>query len=369
MFAKQPFSSHTRKHLYYRLEGDGSMTGKENRMGINPASGSIMMAFGIFLYGAIKAFPTLHHVFGHVLVAALILSGIVIFHSLSKQYLNKDRSASLSRNPVNSFVMGTLIAGISVWCNVVLQYYPALKPVIGVIAGWNTIFYFIFFTRCVKNLYAIWHNLGSHSPNGVLLLSTVATQSVIILWMELVPSLPLTLIVLAMAQGLALYFISLFLIGYRYIKRKDWSLARDWTNTNCIIHGALSITGLAMVLTQAVHVYAVVSYWIAVLLILAVIECIEIIRAVLRVRQMGWKKGIFTYHISQWSRNFTFGMFYAFTMVIHESALYRHAIFTFHEAVLHVWAWIVLLLLLFEACLWMEARFRVSMKIFKKEAM
>ena len=28
---------------------------------------------------------------------------------------------------------------------------------------------------------------------------------------------------------------------------------------------------------------------------------------------------MFTYHVSQWARNFTFGMFYAFTLYLHRS--------------------------------------------------
>ena len=82
------------------------------------------------------------------------------------------------------------------------------------------------------------------------------------------------------------------------------------------------------------------------------VESLEMVRAATRVQKLGWKKGIFTYHISQWSRNFTFGMFYAFTMTMHDNPYYLNRFYPFHEEFLHVWAWIVCLFLLAEIGLW-----------------
>ena len=45
------------------------------------------------------------------------------------------------------------------------------------------------------------------------------------------------------------------------------------------------------------------------------VELIEIARMVVRVAKYGWGQGVFSYNVSQWARNFTFGMFYIFTLL------------------------------------------------------
>src|SRR5690606_9654592 len=99
----------------------------------------------------------------------------------------------------------------------------------------------------------------------------------------------------------------------RYL-RGGWSLVHDWNNTNCILHGAMSITGLAAALTLSVPLGFTVLVWGWVLAVFVVVEAVELLRAVKRVSALGWKEGVLSYHVSQWSRNFTFGMFYAFTV-------------------------------------------------------
>ena len=50
-----------------------------------------------------------------------------------------------------------------------------------------------------------------------------------------------------------------------------------------------------------------------------VIEGIEVLRAIARVRHHGVGLGLLSYDVSQGSRNFTFGMFYAFTLQFSKS--------------------------------------------------
>jgi hypothetical protein len=42
----------------------------------------------------------------------------------------------------------------------------------------------------------------------------------------------------------------------------------------------------------------------------------EVIRLGLRVHAHGWRRAVIIYHPAQWARNFTFGMFYAFTLAL-----------------------------------------------------
>ncbi|WP_143030737.1 hypothetical protein [Thalassobacillus cyri] len=212
------------------------------------------------------------------------------------------------------------------------------------------------------NFKQLWNCPVFHAIHGVVLLSAVATQSVVILWNEVFPSLPDIFSLSAFALGLLFYMSGLILIFKRYAET-EWSLMEDWTNTNCIIHGALSITGLAIVSTKMFQEEILLYYWMLVLVIFCLVEGLEIVRAIKRVRQKGWREGIFSYNVSQWSRNFTFGMFYAFTMVMHKNTYHKNNFYEFHELFLSLWAWVVLIALVIEIGLWAEE------KVIKKKTM
>ncbi|MDQ0300456.1 hypothetical protein J2S78_002924 [Salibacterium salarium] len=334
---------------------------------INPAAGAIVMALGIFLYAGIEAFPLLDQMLGEILTILLGIIGVVIYTSLTRQFLHKDFLLPFLSNPVNSFVMGAWIAGISVLCNVILKYFPEVIVWVQVIAVVNTLCWFVFLGFCVYNFQQLWKWQASYSIHGVILLSTVATQSLVIVWSESLPFLLTDMVVISVLYfGLFFYLCGVYLIGVRYKREKQWTLTEDWTNTNCIIHGALSITGLAIVSTQLMSSLFIMIFWVMVFSLLLVVETVEIMRAVTRIREYGWRKGIFTYNISQWSRNFTFGMFYAFTMTMHENPYYMNAMYHFHEEFLTWWAWIVLFTLIGEIGLWFEAKWHSVQR--KKES-
>src|SRR3546814_6209790 len=54
------------------------------------------------------------------------------------------------------------------------------------------------------------------------------------------------------ALGYVFYAIGAALVLRRYLRQPGWRLAEDWENPNCILHGAMSITGLAAVMSGAV---------------------------------------------------------------------------------------------------------------------
>src|SRR5690625_8044484 len=81
-------------------------------------------------------------------------------------------------------------------------------------------------------------------------------------------------------------------------------------------------------------------FWLVVFLLVILIESTEVVRAISRIRLYGWNEGIFHYLITQWSRNFTFGMFYAFTIVFHIHMAYciLNRLYTFHVGELSIFA-------------------------------
>lgn len=310
------------------------------------------MAIGIFLYASIDAFTWVNHFTAKTMSVSLIVLAAIIYKSLMKQLLNKSDRSLLLAKPVPSFVIGSWIAGVSVLSNVAVKYFPDMSEAVQVVMLFNTVMWLGFMASCVYQFKELVKRPTAYSPHGVVLLSTVATQSVVIFWVKLYPYLPEGLLIGVISLGVFFYLVGMILIIIRYVGGNRWTLMDDWPSTNCIIHGALSITGLAIVSSGMLSGSIMMMFWLFVFVLLIGVEWLEMARAVKRVHSLGWKKGIFTYHISQWSRNFTFGMFYAFTMTMHDNPYYLNSFYPFHEEFLHVWAWIVCLFLIAEIVLW-----------------
>ncbi|UJL46698.1 hypothetical protein KFZ58_01700 [Virgibacillus sp. NKC19-16] len=112
---------------------------------IEPASGAIIMAIGIFLIGTVEAFPILDIQLGKYLAFILLITWIVIYKSLSVQFFHRDFLIPFIRNPVNSFTIGTWIAGVSVLCNVFLKYFPGILLITQAMAILNTFLWLFFY--------------------------------------------------------------------------------------------------------------------------------------------------------------------------------------------------------------------------------
>lgn len=93
---------------------------------IETSSPAFIMAFGIFLIGTIEAFPFLNEHVGKLFAFILLIAWIVIYGLLSIQFFHRDFFIPFIQHPVDSFAMGTWIAGVSVLCNVFLEYFPSI---------------------------------------------------------------------------------------------------------------------------------------------------------------------------------------------------------------------------------------------------
>jgi hypothetical protein len=193
---------------------------------------------------------------------------------------------------------------------------------------------------------------------GRILLSTVSTQSVLLLGISLFPGqIPGWLSAGIIALGYAFYALGFVLICRRYLRQAGLRLTDDWDNTNCILHGAMSITGLAAVQSNVVPGVVIIGTWLWVLVMFLIVETIELARAAARLRAYGWRRGLLTYDVSQWARNFTFGMFYTFTLQMY-SAGYRAfepSWLGASQGVVISWGhYVVLLFLLIEVALYLS---------------
>jgi len=326
---------------------------------IKPATGAVIMANGIFLIGSIEAFPILDIQMGKYLAFILLVLWVMIYKSLTIQFFHRNFLIPFITHPVQSFTIGTWIAGVSVLCNVFLKYFPNILLLTQAMALLNTFLWLFFLVNCIYNFKQLIFNQPNYPVHGILLMSTVGTQSIIVLLNNVFSKLPALVSEMIIILGIIFYMIGMFFIIKRYVSEKNWTLADNWPNTNCIIHGALSITGLAIVSSNTFSASFLIILWISIVLLLVIIETIEIYRAVARVQLYGWNKGLFTYHVSQWSRNFTFGMFYTFTLYLHHNPYYviPQALYVFQESFIAIWAWIVLFSLIGQIAIYIKSRF------------
>src|SRR5699024_12864366 len=78
-----------------------------------------------------------------------------------------------------------------------------------------------------------------------------------------------------------------------------------------------------MVLTNAFSFHITFIVWGVSVIFFLFIEGMECVRAWKRYKRYHLSHGLFSYHVTQWSRNFTFGMFFAFTYKMYER-IYFH---------------------------------------------
>ena len=331
------------------------MFSQKNYWKIEPASAAIIMALGIFLIGTIEAFPFLNVHLGKLLAFILLILWIVIYSLLTIQFFQRDFLIPFIKHPIHSFAMGTWIAGVSVLCNVFLVYFPSVIQLTQVIAIFNSLLWIFFFMTCLYNFKQLVTQSKHYQVHGIVLLSTVATQSIVVL-LNNVFSVTHMFIETIIYLGLAFYLVGIYLIIKSINAEQNWSVTHHWPNTNCIIHGALSITGFSMVTTGIFSSLIINLLWIITFVLLIFVECLELIRAKGRIKVYGFSKGIFSYHVSQWSRNFTFGMFYVFTLLLvrDSSSITSTTISLFQTQIMHVWAWIVLFALIIEVIIFFK---------------
>ncbi|WP_144510428.1 hypothetical protein [Bacillus sp. FJAT-22090] len=310
------------------------------------------MALGIFLLGAIHQFPILNNRFGLPLSGLLGVTWLLMLFSFFRSLINRDYRNNLVTFPIKSFGAGTWIAASSVIGDLIIQRAPNFLPLVKVLASVNIIMWVFFIIFCVRQLKMIINKQEIENTHGVILLSTVSTQSIVSLLINVYGNnFAPTLMFILISIGALFYLFSFTLLFIRFSSKLD--NIHEWKNTDCIIHGAISITGLAMVQSGIFTYHTIIFVWYIVFVLFTLVEIIEVIRGIKRVKEFGWRKGIFTYNITQWARNFTFGMFYFFTTNLLHT--YSTEALSFQNHFLQVLGWLVLFLLIIQFYLFLCA--------------
>lgn len=327
-----------------------------SRYTIDPAAGAIIMAIGIFLLGAIRQFPLVDVHSGFILSLLTTLLWIALIYKFFNSLLNTEYRQSLTNSYVGSFGVGTWIASTSVIGDLIVLRAPHFLPFVKVLAIANLILWLFFVIFYIRQFSKIIRERKSNETHGVVLLSTVSTQSIASLLLNANPDFEPTVILSLISIGLLFYVFSVILLMIRFFKK--FGTIHELKNTDCIIHGALSISGLSMAQSGYFSFDVLNAFWIVVFILFIVIEGLEIRRAIRRVNEFGWRDGLFTYHITQWSRNFTFGMFYFFTLTF--ISRYPAMDLHFQNNILVIMGWIVTILLVIQLFNWVLHRVKIT---------
>jgi hypothetical protein len=316
--------------------------------------GSIVMAAGIIVNGIAQEIPFLKNYLGSPLTLILVFVLLALYFKYAAEVFQGTFYNRRIKHPITSFSIGTLVAATSVTVMSISLELPGLKLAAYALFWINVSLWVLYFLLVLRNYRRLLnHKELVEQVHGVILLAGVTIQALVISGITLFGySFPPIFAINLLLLGILTYVIGLIVLLVRFIQ-KPVSLADEWTNTNCIIHGAGSITGLTGIVSHVFPDTIAIAVWLWVLLCFLVIETIETIRVVLRVRKYGWKQGIFTYSTSQWARNFTFGMFLAFTIHLPQHHVLSNNYY-FHEVhltMIVLGSGIVFFLFLFELCL------------------
>jgi hypothetical protein len=272
-------------------------------------AGAAVMACGIFALAALPALPRAAALRQPLALAVFVLWALLALRFAAGRKSDEPRL----RPPMARVAVGTWIAGTAVTAALVATAVPgwtllAALLVAVALALWP------WYLRLVVEAVRKVAGDARQPVTGSILLVTVATQSTALLCAIFTrpPALP-ALMVALIALGAVFYLAGAGLIARAWLNAPRWRLDEDWDNGNCILHGAVSITGLAAVLSGAVSASVCLALWLFAAAMFAMIESVELARLALRLRRHGWRRGVLCYDTSQWARNFTFGMFYAVT--------------------------------------------------------
>ena len=189
------------------------------------ASGAVVMAIGIFALAALQRIP-----FPTRLVTQLIaLAMLVVWTYIALHFLACAMRGTMHRHsgdPVQSFAIGTWVAGTAVVAELVLTGVPQWRAVAAALALIAVLLWVWYLALVARGLWAIIAGRTRGGPNGAILLSTVSTQSIVILGPLLGPrQVPRAAWAVLVILGYLFYVTGLMLIVRHYLRERGLRLA------------------------------------------------------------------------------------------------------------------------------------------------
>lgn len=209
-------------------------------------SGAIVMGMGIFLYGAMEKIPWLTH-FGKIFAAVLFATWLFIFASFVADVFHGTFKKRHLDDPVGIFGIGTWVAATSVLGNVLSIYFMEWMVFLRILAVLNAFLWLFYLFLFLRSYHAVFRTEAQHRVHGVVLLSAVSTQSIVIYFHNVLTGvIPISIMTVLIYAGMAFYITGFYAIFRRFRHVHNWWLRDDWLPSNCIIHGAMSIMGVGV---------------------------------------------------------------------------------------------------------------------------
>ncbi|KHD86074.1 hypothetical protein NG54_05515 [Heyndrickxia ginsengihumi] len=323
--------------------------------------GAVVMALGILICGVIHRLGIANDLIGWLLTACLLSILFFLIIVYIGDLVTRDFYHFHLKDPVHSFAIGTLVAGTSITIITIKTELARLVMFTYFLYIIACFLWIIYIMLAIRNYLLFFKKVDlMRNAHGILLLTCVSTQSLVIAGNVIFSTdFPKVLSEVLITAGMILYLYNVTIIIMRVIKINLFSLDKEWQNTNCIIHGAVSITGLAMLMSRSFSSMFVYFIWILTCFLFLLVESAEILRAIQRIGRYGWRNGIACYQPSQWVRNFTFGMFFTFTAQISFDTPF---IIVMKQYFVKIGIGFVLFLFLFEMSLFMTQFIRMQTK-------
>lgn len=284
-------------------------------------AGGIVMGIGIFADFSLPQLPFHSPILARLITLELFVIWLFLAASYCAAAVNGHFRMHIG-HPLRRFAIGTWVAGTAVLAVLAARTMPEARPLEKLLTLIAVAVYLPYVGVFVHGYYKLLRRPFKQNANGAVLLATVSTQSIVIaLATNFSAEFPDYIGIKVIAFDMIFLFSGLVLIALHYHAKNSRLLAVEWQNANCIVHGAVSITGLALVLISNFDGKMLLGVWEATLVLLVVVELLELVRLVERFRQRGFRRAMLVYDTSQWTRNFTFGMFYAFSFT-----LYHHLV-------------------------------------------
>lgn len=316
-------------------------------------SADAVMAFAIAGVGALPMLPGVGRVALAGYASAVLLLWLLSLVRLLRAALRGDVRRAMQPT-LARFGLGTWVAATAATGMLLLQVWPGARlegqALLFIAAG----FWVVLLVAAARAIPALLRQHEHRGPGGagLVLLFAVATQSLALLACAL-GDLSWVVRYVLPAIGLSSYGAGLMFMLMAHEQRHDWKLARHAATTNCIVHGALAISGLALISAGLGDSTLWRGLWLLVASGFVVIEGAELQRLAQRIARYGWVGALLQYRVSQWVRNFTFGMLLAYTLALRQHDPAPWLLAPLLTWVAHVGPWLVMALLVLECALWL----------------
>lgn len=275
-------------------------------------SGDVVMAFAIVGIAVLPSLGGLAVQLTAPYAALVVLLWLIGVARLVRATLRGDVAVAL-RAPLGRFALGTWVAASASTAVLLHRVWPQAQFPVRALLLVAVVIWLVLALEAARALPRLARQ-GQHrgdGASGLTLLFTVSTQSLVLAG-DAAGWLPRAMAAVLVVLGMLAYVGSLAFMVEAYVRKRDHHIAQHAATTHCIVHGAVSITGVALATSGLVGGVALESVWWCAAALFIAVESAEILRLRAELRRRGLH--LFTrYRVSQWVRVFTFGMFVAFT--------------------------------------------------------